>query len=534
MDIIIKLAPIVLFVYNRLDHTKQTVTALQNNKLADESALFIFSDGPKDDNDKARVNQVREYIQTINGFKKVTIFKKDKNYGLASSIIDGVTNIVNEYGRIIVLEDDLVTSPHFLNFMNNALEFYKEEENVYSITGYSYTDNIENIESSYFINLTNSWSWATWANKWSTFQRDKKDLESIIKSSNKEKSLFNFDDSIDYINMAKLELDDKIDSWAIYWYLSVFRKNGLTLYPQKKLVKNVGFDGSGTHCSVEHAQQELKDFDLEFTKDINEKVKNRKLVSSILKGNNDNFKTRAVNVLKKILSLKQKENLSMLLSKIKLYFYKKDIGEKTYIDKTVHVIGWSNVSIGNNCIVGENSWLNVNHKSKNFKNIEIRDNCYIGKRVTISSAKQILIKNYCLIADDCKFLGANHNYKNPLVPYAITGASDKETILIGVNVWIGNTSCVLGSVKIGHGSVIGAGSVVTKDIPPFCIAVGNPCKVIKTFDFEKNKWVRVDDQKNFFSQSIPSESEYLTQLKSNKLNVAAYKYASSKSFGDLI
>ena len=529
-----KLAPIVLFVYNRVNHTRKTIKALRENQLADESYLYIYSDAPKTENEKDSVDLVRKYIHTITGFKEIIIIKREKNWGLADSIIDGVSSVVNKFGKVIVLEDDLITSPNFLKFMNDSLSLYEKEHKVYSITGYSHINNSYDIKKSYFLKLTSSWSWATWSDRWNKFRRDDKDLEEIIKSSNSQKRLFNFDDSLDYINMARLQLNKTINSWAIYWYLSVFKQNGLTLYPQKKLVKNIGLDGSGIHCLYSSHEDYLENFEHKFTDDIEESKNNRVIISNLLRKNEETFILRALNLVKRKMSNKQKGKLFKYLSKLKLFFYKKEIGKNSYIDKSAHVLGWESISIGENCIVGEDSWLNVNHKLHNFKSIEIEDNCYIGKRVTISSAKKIIIKSYSLIADDCKLLGANHNYDNPLEPYAMTGASDTEIISIGVNVWIGNSACLIGNIKIGHGSVIGAGSVVTKDVPPFCIAVGNPCKVIKRFNFDEMEWVSVKDEKNIHPSEIFPEETYLARLKSKKLDISAYKFASSKSFGDLI
>ena len=529
-----KLAPIVLFVYNRVNHTRKTIEALKENQLANESYLYIYSDAAKTENEKESVDLVRQYIHTITGFKEIIIIKREKNWGLADSIINGVSTVVNEFGKVIVLEDDLITSPNFLKFMNDSLSLYEKNDKVYCITGYSHINNFHDIKKSYFLKLTSSWSWATWSDRWKKFRKDDKDLEEIINSSNLEKRLFNFDDSLDYINMARLQLNKKINSWAIYWYLSVFKQNGLTLYPQKKLVKNIGLDGSGTHCLYSSHEDYLENFDPKFTDDIKESTSNRVIISNLLKKNTETFVQRALNLVKRKMSIKQKEILLKYMSKLKLLFYKKEIGKNSYIDKSAHVLGWESISIGENCIVGEDSWLNVNHKLHNFKSIEIEDNCYIGKRVTISSAKKINIKSYSLIADDCKLLGANHNYNNPLEPYAMTGASDTEIISIGVNVWLGNSVCLIGNVQIGHGSVIGAGSIVTKDIPPFCIAVGNPCKVIKIFNFDKMEWVSVKDTKNIHPSEILSEEMYLTRLKSKKLDILSYKFASSKSFGDLI
>ena len=161
----IHLSPIVLFVYNRPWHTKQTVEALQKNELAKESELFIYSDEAKNKDVRKSVDEVREYIGKIDGFKKVTIIKREKNWGLANSIIDGVTKTVNEYGKIIVLEDDLITSPYFLKFMNEALEFYKEEQKVWHISGWSYPINTNNIDDVFFLRVMNCWGWATWADK---------------------------------------------------------------------------------------------------------------------------------------------------------------------------------------------------------------------------------------------------------------------------------------------------------------------------------------------------------------------------------
>ena len=133
-----KLSPVVLFVYNRPEHTKKTIEALQQNHLASESNLYIFSDGCKNENDKIRVEKVREFIQSVKGFKSVSITQREKNLGLANSVITGVSDVINKFGKVIVLEDDLVISPYFLQYMNKALDFYEKEEQVISIHGYIY------------------------------------------------------------------------------------------------------------------------------------------------------------------------------------------------------------------------------------------------------------------------------------------------------------------------------------------------------------------------------------------------------------
>ena len=169
----------MLFVYNRLNFTKRTLEALQKNELANKSELFIYSDAAKNENDLEKVAKVREYIKNIGGFKKIITIKRKVNTGLAPSIINAVTKIVNKYGKIIVLEDDLVTSRYFLRFMNEALEAYKNEPKVASIHGYIYP--ITNLPETFFIKGADCWGWATWNNKWSIFERDGKKLLDKVK-----------------------------------------------------------------------------------------------------------------------------------------------------------------------------------------------------------------------------------------------------------------------------------------------------------------------------------------------------------------
>jgi GT2 family glycosyltransferase len=174
-----ELARVVLFTYNRLWHTQQTVEALRNNRLADKSELFIFSDGHKK-NEERKVEEVRHYIRRIKGFKNITIVERDKNWGLAENIIDGVTRLVNEYGKVIVLEDDMVTSPLFLKYMNDALNMYRDEEQVASIHGYIYP--IQNLPENFFIRGADCWGWATWKRAWNIFEPDGKKLLDELKS----------------------------------------------------------------------------------------------------------------------------------------------------------------------------------------------------------------------------------------------------------------------------------------------------------------------------------------------------------------
>ncbi|MEO7621569.1 MAG: glycosyltransferase [Gallionella sp.] len=242
------LAPIALFVYNRPAHTRQTVEALLKNELAGESDLIIYSDAQKKPEAAEAVREVREYIRTITGFRSVSIVEREKNLGLANSIIDGVTSVVNERGRIIVLEDDLVTSPYFLRFMNDALDMYEREESVISIHGYVYPV-AEKLPETFFLRGADCWGWATWKRGWELFEPDGEKLLASLKIEHLETE-FNFGGSYDYLGMLDSQVKGENDSWAIRWYASAFLKNKLTLYPGRSLVLNIGNDNSGTHCGA--------------------------------------------------------------------------------------------------------------------------------------------------------------------------------------------------------------------------------------------------------------------------------------------
>ena len=284
------LSPIVLFVYNRPFHMKQTIEALQKNVLADKSDLFIYSDAAKDNDSEEKVKEVREYIKNIKGFKNVTIIERKSNLGLAGNIIDGVTNIVNEYGKIIVLEDDLVTSPYFLKFMNEALEMYKYDSQVASIHGYIYP--INGLPETFFIKGADCWGWSTWSNRWEFFESDGKKLLDEIDVRNL-KNEADFNGSYDFTQLLKDQIAGKNNSWAIRWYMSAFLKNMLTLYPGKSYVQNIGFGDDGTHCTTKtnvfnvklNLNYTLKKIDIKENKDARKKIEKffNTLKSSIIK-----------------------------------------------------------------------------------------------------------------------------------------------------------------------------------------------------------------------------------------------------------
>lgn len=297
------LAPIALFVYNRPGHTRWTIEALQKNILASDSDLIIFSDGPKDAaGSKQSVLAVRAYLKTIQGFKSVKIMEREKNQGLAKSIIAGVTSVVGEFGKVIILEDDMVSSQYFLQYMNEALGLYEKEDDVISIHGYIYP--VKGIlPETFFLKGADCWGWATWKRGWDLFEPDGKKLLRELKERNLTKE-FDFSGSYPYTKMLKDQIAGRNNSWAIRWYASAFLKNKLTLYPGKSLIYNTGFDGSGTHCGSDNGlswNSEVGDAKIEVKKiDAIESLKPRSMVIDFFEMQN-NFFIKGFKYLKIIL-----------------------------------------------------------------------------------------------------------------------------------------------------------------------------------------------------------------------------------------
>ncbi|WP_028297187.1 glycosyltransferase [Olivibacter sitiensis] len=244
------LAPIALFIYNRPEHTRRTLQYLRKNTLSGDSRLYIFSDAAKTSGDEQKVQETRNEVRHIEGFRSVKLITRDTHMGLANSIIDGISGLVNEYGKIIVLEDDLLTSPYTLQYFNEALERYIQEERVMQIAAYNFPlTQTDKLPESFFMRSTNSWGWATWKRAWDKFNPD---IESLYQKFNKEKKArFTFNGSMNYWKQLMDFKKGKNDSWAIRWHASVFLNDGLVLYPRESLIENIGHDGSGVHSIIE-------------------------------------------------------------------------------------------------------------------------------------------------------------------------------------------------------------------------------------------------------------------------------------------
>ena len=253
------IAPIILFVYNRPEHTRKTVEALQKNELASESILYVFADGAKPESTEeqlARIKEVRDYTGSITGFKEIHVEYSEKNKGLANSVIAGVTKIINEYGRVIVVEDDIVTHPFFLRYMNDALDFYEKNESVFSVGSLMYNINIpqDYNHDMILISRVESWGWATWGDRWKKCNWDISTYP-IIKNPTPEDIKMMCVGGEDLWEMLKKQAKREIDSWAVRWQYNMMLQKGLCVRPRKSFASNVGFDGSGIHCEKTERSQ---------------------------------------------------------------------------------------------------------------------------------------------------------------------------------------------------------------------------------------------------------------------------------------
>ena len=535
-------APIALFVYNRPEHTRKTVEALQKNLLASESDLFIYSDAPRSDGDAENVDAVREYLGKIVGFRSVSLIERKENLGVDQSVIDGVTSLCNRFGKAIVLEDDLVTAPSFLEYMNTALDKYYDDPSVMQVSGFMFPIPQTDQSGAFFLKYATSWGWATWKRAWQLLDRDTNAF-SKLKQNPAAIDAFNVNGAYDHFHLLERVQSGQSTAWDIRWYLTIFERNGLTLFPRTSLVDNIGFDGSGVHSSIEDRIENtlspivIKSFpqphiDTVTWKHVENYLRSRTAAQPVtrLRG--------AARAVKRYLSRHVSRTRSIQVfqarQRTRLLFLQKDVGEDTFIDRTVHVLGWKHVSIGSSTAISEGTWINVNHRISGHKHIVIGNNCYIGKRNFFSSGWQIFVGDYCMTGLDCKFMGSDHIFNDPLKPYITSGVTNEKTIRIGTNVWIGASVTIVGQVEVGYGSVIGAAALVNKSVPPFSLVIGNPCKVHKRYDFVVNDWVAATSYDPAHDRAMPDEKTYAELLKAAFPRIPMPLQASSRSLGDML
>lgn len=275
------LAPVILFAYNRPAHLKETLQSLQQNSLSAATHLYVYIDGPKagaTPDEIEKTAQVKRVVREEKWCGEVTVVEAQSNKGLAASVTAGVSELVNRYGKVVVLEDDLLSDTCFLEFMNAALDKYEATEEVISISGYIYP--VEGaLPENLFLKGADCWGWATWKRGWALLEQDPEKLLKQLQAEKKEAE-FNFNNTYPYVQMLKDRIEGKNNSWAVLWYASAFLKNKLTLYPGHSLIRNIGADGSGTHTGdsdawktqLKHERVKVLDIEVKENKDAKRKI----------------------------------------------------------------------------------------------------------------------------------------------------------------------------------------------------------------------------------------------------------------------
>jgi len=263
-------APVILFTYQRPDHLAQTLAALAKNEEASQSPIYIYSDGPKADaslNDLANIKAVRQLIRKQTWAKYLEIIERKENWGLRKNIVAGVTEVMKKHGRAIILENDIVVSPYFLRYMNQALDLYQDVEEVMHISGFIYPLKLQKEEwgSSFFYNVNSCWGWGSWQSAWKYYQDDTANMLAQI-NKNYDPFTFNGGQKDNFYKQLQQNLSGELNTWACHWHASIFLQNGLAIHPYRALVKNIGLDGSGAHCDAIHLDQNMLITPLNLTK----------------------------------------------------------------------------------------------------------------------------------------------------------------------------------------------------------------------------------------------------------------------------
>jgi glycosyltransferase involved in cell wall biosynthesis len=263
------LAPVVIFAYNRVDHLEKTIECLKNSKYSDCTEVYVFSDGARTDKpeDIEKIQNVRLYLNGISGFKNITIIKREQNYGLAKNIILGITQIIDKYGKVIVIEDDICITPFFLQYMNDALYLYENESEIMEIGGFmpSIFEN-ESLPETFFLPWTTSWGWATWKRSWELFERNPQKLINTISKEDKYILTMYGTENGQWKQVIR-NAQNELFTWAVFFSATVVQNHGKVLYTREAVCWNIGFDGSGENCGANKAYRPQKQVEVNYFDD---------------------------------------------------------------------------------------------------------------------------------------------------------------------------------------------------------------------------------------------------------------------------
>lgn len=484
-------APIGLFIFKRPEHTRRMILSLLACDGIDRSPVHVFADGPRSSADKAMVEATRGVARELLG-DRATFVERDHNVGLANSVIEGVTALCAQYGSVIVVEDDLVLAPSFLQFLNQGLRWYADESRVMQVSGHMFdVPAIAGTHEALLLPMTTSWGWATWSRSWALFDPAATGWQQRF-ADDAAARRFNLDGAYDHLGMLRRQMRGVGDSWAIRWYYAVFVHGGLVLFPPQTLVANTGFDGSGTHdrLALPARQAQLgSGGPLARPEELAESRHKGQVFGAVGAFRPSSRRRRLLGLTRAAL---RRAGLSSNPAKPVLTYVRLRRFERRFACR-VHGEGevQDNRPGGDSIVVGAGTHIRgqlftFGHGGR----IVMGTSCYVGVNTRIWSAASITIGNRVLIGhnsnifdSDTHPMEASERHRH-FVEITTEGWKSpfglrEEPVNIADDVWIGCNAVILKGVSIGRGSVVGAGSVVTHDVPPWVVVAGNPARVVR-------------------------------------------------------
>jgi acetyltransferase-like isoleucine patch superfamily enzyme len=500
--------PVAFFAYNRPAHTDRALRALAACEGVRECDLYFFADGARDAGAQASVQATREVLRRWATELGAQLVEQPRNRGLAPSIVAGVSDLCERYGRVVVIEDDLVVSPDFLRYMRTALDRYEHDERVMQVGGFTLSPPAGWEADAFFLPVTTTWGWGTWKRAWQHFAWQPQDRQAA-QADAEWKRLFDLDGSCNFSGMLEDRLAGRNSSWGILWWYAVSRRRGLVLYPTHSLVWNGGFDGTGEHCGSEDFLEQGDASRYTVSRmpatlalpDVGYRREHLEQLEAF-------FRRRAAPAPAAVpahttgmpIVTRLRASIKTRLAGLRRRAIRW-LARQLEAEKGASGGGWERY-----CTLGPGASLLPEAEVNNFSGgpatiqvganshvrgrlltyghggrIRIGEWCYIGLRTEIWAMESIEIGDRVLIAHDCNIhdgtahsadpVERHEHYRHiiqkghPTTKAGIPGVSSAP-VIIEDDVWISFGVTILRGVRIGRGSIIAAGSVVTQDVPP--------------------------------------------------------------------
>jgi acetyltransferase-like isoleucine patch superfamily enzyme len=466
-----RLAPIVITAFKRPHHLKATLEALSRNELADRSELFIFCDGPKlfsTQQDLELIRQTRAIARMQNWCGQVTVIESESNNGLVRSFLKAINFGIQRAERVIVLEDDQETSIGFLKYMNEALETYKDDEQIMHISGYMYPADFDAESDTFFLNVQSCPGWATWARAWQHYRHDAGALCEEVRRHEGGVPYFDIGWTKWFSQLEK-NVSSPGYSFAVRWYATCFLRKGLSLFPKRSLVRNIGIDGSGEHCQPS-TMYDVVPVDY-ITVARQEIVENTSVRQAIGKHYEKYYRKPASGLrlrwrnLKGWLRAAFRRPLLQLLPEIRdANSVKTPRSAVSALSRVAQRGRLMDVEVGRYSYIAENA--RISH-AKIGSFTSIGPDCCCGYGIHPIDQLSTAPMFYSTLKQNGSTLSMSNKVQERL------------PITIGNDVFIGMNVTVLDGVTIGDGAVVGAGCVVSKDVPPYAVVVGCPMRILR-------------------------------------------------------